>query len=111
MVELKVNGVTASITGAGQKTIMLTVDGVTATLSPKRTFAIGTTLEHTNGHEYVLAQIKQTYGPPRAYLINLDSGRARNSRKVVLVKDGCVEDLPAEKDQFIDPAGNGRDLI
>jgi hypothetical protein len=74
-----------------------------------RTFSIGTILEHENGDEYLLAKVQD-----RAYLVNTDTGRCRNSRKVVKVqsafksKDGYyVEDLPCEKDKFLDPDNRG----
>lgn len=83
-----------------------------------RTFPIGMTLEHANGTEYQLVSILQSNGSKRAYLINTDTGRARNSRKVVKVQgdfhseEGLyVEDLPCEKDKFIDPEGDGREYI
>ena len=77
----------------------------------ERQFPIGLNLEHDNGDTYVLARIVQPNGTFRAYLINEDTGVARNSRKVVMVKDpdggdfgrGYVTDLPAEKDRFLDP--------
>jgi len=80
-----------------------------------RTFPIGMILEHENGVDYQLVSIKSNkYATARAYLINTDSGRARNSSKVVWVQgdfhseEGLyTEDLPCEKDKFIDPNGNG----
>lgn len=80
-----------------------------------REFPIGMTLEHANGSDYVLSRIKQWDGSYRAYLINHDTGIARNSRKVVKVEEptsggvgrGYVTDLPAEKDRFYDPDGSG----
>jgi hypothetical protein len=80
-----------------------------------RTFPIGMVLEHANGDEYILARICQYKGGPgRAYLVNLDSGRARNSTKRVPVlgdfhsdEGFYTEDLPCEKDEFIDPDGDG----
>jgi hypothetical protein len=80
-------------------------------------FHIGDVLEHKNGNEYLLTRIKQ-YKGYRAYLINMDTGIARNSDKCVMVKGavkgGCkgyVTDLPARKDQFIDPNGDGVAVI
>ena len=74
-----------------------------------RTFPIGMILEHASGVEYMLSKV---HG--RAYLINLDTGRARNSHKVVYVQgdfhseEGLyTEDLPCVKDKFIDPDGDG----
>jgi len=84
-----------------------------------RTFPIGMALEHANGTKYQLVSIRQRVGGvKRAYLVNTDTGRARNSSKVVKVlgdfhsEDGLyTEDLPCEKDKFIDPEGNGREYI
>jgi hypothetical protein len=80
-----------------------------------RTFPIGMILEHANGVEYQLVSICQRVGgPKRAYLINTDTGRARNSSKVVAVQgdfhseEGLyTEDLPCSKDKFYDPDGDG----
>ena len=80
-----------------------------------RTFPIGMVLHHANGTEYQLVSIKRNkYASARAYLINTDTGRARNSSKVVPVlgdfhsEDGLyTEDLPCEKDKFVDPDGDG----
>jgi hypothetical protein len=80
-----------------------------------RMFPIGMVLEHANGDEYQLVTIKRNkYDTGRAYLINTDTGRARNSTKVVPVQgdfhseEGLyTEDLPAVKDKFIDPDGDG----
>lgn len=81
-------------------------------LASERKFAIGDMYDHENGHEYQLVRIKQSNGTFRAYLINTDTGIARNSRKVVLVQEpkvdgGYVTDLPAEMDKFYDPEGDG----
>lgn len=85
----------------------------------ERQFPIGLSLEHVDKDgsitEYLLARIKQYNGTHRAYLINHDTGVARNSRKVVMVQEpkggefgkGYVTDLPAERDKFIDPDGDG----
>jgi len=78
-------------------------------------FKIGMTLEHENGTDYQLISIKTSkYAKARAYLVNTDTGRARNSSKVVTVQgdfhseDGLyVEDLPCEKDKFFDPENPG----
>ena len=74
-----------------------------------RTFPIGMIFDYKNGTEYILSKVHD-----RAYLINLDTGRARNSRKVVYVQgdfrseDGLyTEDLPCERDEFVDPDGDG----
>lgn len=81
-----------------------------------RTFPIGMILDHASGVEYQLVSIKRNKydTSPRAYLINTDTGRARNSTKVVPVQgdfhseEGLyTEDLPAVKDKFIDPDGDG----
>ncbi len=84
-----------------------------------RTFPIGMVLDHANGGEYQLVSIcRYKGGTKRAYLVNTDTGRARNSTKVVPVmgdfhsEEGLyTEDLPAVKDKFIDPDGNGREYI
>jgi len=79
-----------------------------------RTFPIGMILKHESNVDYILSSILQSNGSRRAYLINLDTGRARNSRKVVKVQgdfhseEGLyVEDLPCEKDKFSDPDNEG----
>jgi len=84
-----------------------------------RTFPIGMVLEHANGTDYQLVSIvSRPGGTKRAYLVNQDTGRARNSTKVVKVmgdfhsEDGLyTEDLPCEKDKFIDPEGDGYEYI
>ena len=84
-----------------------------------RTFPIGMVLDHANGTEYQLVSIKSNkYASARAYLVNTDTGRARNSSKVVPVlgdfhsEDGLyTEDLPCEKDKFVDPDGDGYEYI
>ncbi len=84
----------------------------------KRRIMVGDYLNHKTGIEYQLIQIKTDSSSEskskshRAYLINEDTGIARNSRKVVYVKfdgdAGYVTELPAEKDCFYDPkARNG----
>ena len=80
-----------------------------------RTFPIGMILEHADDVDYQLVSIcRYAGGPKRAYLVNTDTGRARNSTKVVKVlgdfhsEEGLyTEDLPCEKDKFIDPDGDG----
>lgn len=80
-----------------------------------RTFPIGMVLEHANGTDYQLVSIKRNkYDTARAYLVNQDTGRARNSSKVVAVQGNFhseeglyTEDLPCEKDKFYDPDGDG----
>lgn len=80
-----------------------------------RTFPIGMILEHENGVDYQLVSIKSSkYALARAYLVNLSTGRARNSTKVVPVhgdfksEEGLyTEDLPCEKDRFYDPENDG----
>lgn len=84
-----------------------------------RTFPIGMILEHANGTDYQLVSIvSRPGGVKRAYLINTDTGRARNSSKIVAVlgdfhsEEGLyTEDLPCEKDKFIDPDGDGDEYI
>lgn len=84
-----------------------------------RTFPIGMILEHANGTDYQLVSICARPGAQgRAYLVNTETGRTRNSTKVVRVmgdfhsEEGLyTEDLPAVKDKFIDPDGNGREYI
>lgn len=78
-------------------------------------YPIGMIFEHANGDEYLLSRILQRNGTHRAYLLNIETGVARNSDKVVLVQDakgggtgrGYVETLPARKDKFYDPDGSG----
>lgn len=80
-----------------------------------RTFPIGMILEHANGTDYILASIKRNKNDiGRAYLVNLDTGRARSSTKIVSVQgdfhseEGLyTEDLPCGRDKFIDPDGDG----
>lgn len=82
-------------------------------LAAERQFPIGMVFDHVEDdgteQEYLLTRILQTDGSYRAYLINVATGRARNSRKVVKVQGcskgnyGYVTTLPAEKDRFIDP--------
>lgn len=78
-----------------------------------REFPIGMELEHENGDEYLLARIKQCSGSFRAYLINQDTGIARNSTKRVMVEEpkngrGYVTDLPCKKDRYYDPEDCGK---
>ena len=79
------------------------VDAIAALVEAcaERQFPIGMILDHANGHEYILAKVNGM-----AKLINLDTGRCRNSRKVVYTqgpaKDSYVTDLPAERDKFIE---------
>lgn len=73
-----------------------------------REFPIGTIFDHENQNSYLLARIKQPYGGYRAYLINDETGIARNSTKRVMVEEssngrGYVTDLPCKKDRFYDP--------
>jgi hypothetical protein len=80
-----------------------------------RTFPIGMVFEHANGTEYQLVSIcGYKDGPKRAYLVNTDTGRARNSTKRVSVlgdfhsEEGLyTENLPCQNDKFIDPDGDG----
>lgn len=84
-----------------------------------RTFPIGMILEHANGVDYQLVSIcSYKGGPKRAYLVNTDTGRTRNSTKKVWVQGNFhseeglyTEDLPCEKDKFIDPDGDGDEYI
>jgi len=82
----------------------------------ERQFPIGMFLDHVdkNGRETTEYQLVKVHG--RAYLINQETGRARNSRKVVYVQgnppDGYyVTDLPAEKDKFLDPECDNGELL
>ncbi len=73
-----------------------------------REFPVGMVLEHENEDSYLLARIKQPSGAFRAYLVNVNTGIARNSTKRVLVEEpkngrGYVTDLPCKKDRFYDP--------
>ena len=77
-----------------------------------REFPIGMMLEHENQDNYLLARIKQSSGAFRAYLINQETGVARNSTKRVYVEEpkngrGYVTDLPCKKDRFYDPEDCG----
>ena len=77
-----------------------------------REFPIGMMLEHENQDNYLLARIKQVNGSFRAYLINQNTGIARNSTKRVIVEEpengrGFVTDLPCKKDRFYDPESYG----
>lgn len=77
-----------------------------------REFQIGMVLEHENQDSYLLSRIKQCSGAYRAYLINMDTGIARNSTKRVMVEEpkngrGYVTDLPCKKDRFYDPEDEG----
>jgi len=111
--KVKLNGKKVIIDLDKPKVKKLVTELVKACLT--RTFPIGMVLEHENGVEYQLVSICQHRGGAgRAYLINTDTGRARNSRKVVAVlgdfhSEGGLytEDLPAERDKFFDPDGNG----
>ena len=81
----------------------------------ERQYAIGEAYEHSNGDEYLLSRILQRGGGHRAYLINIDTGVARNSDKVVMVQDpkggeygrGYVTTLPCRKDKFWDAENPG----
>jgi len=73
-----------------------------------REFPIGMMLVHENQNNYLLVRIKQSSGAFRAYLINAETGIARNSTKRVLVEEpenghGYVTDLPCKKDRYYDP--------
>ena len=75
-----------------------------------RRWKIGTILVHANGSEYILCK---NINDGRAYLYSADTGRARNSRKVVKFMgddpaDCYTEDLPCEHDRFYDPENPGQ---
>lgn len=114
---VKLNGKKVTIDLGKPKVRQLVTELVEACLT--RTFPIGMVLEHANGTDYQLVSIKRNkYDAARAYLVNTDTGRARNSTKVVSVlgdfrsEDGLyTEDLPCEKDKFIDPEGDGYEYI
>jgi len=111
--KVKLNGKKVTIDLSKPKVAKLVTELVQACLT--RTFPIGMVLEHANGTEYQLASIKSNkYTSARAYLVNTDTGRARNSSKVVPVlgdfhsEDGLyTEDLPCERDKFVDPDEDG----
>lgn len=111
-VQLIVNGKTVALSRKSEKEF----EKAFAPKPVARKFYIGDELEHTNGDSYLLTRIKQ-YAGHRAYLINTDTGIARNSDKTVMVEGatktckGYVNELPARKDEFIDPDGNGVDVI
>lgn len=81
-----------------------------------RTFPIGMYLTHASGIKYQLVSIKSNkYAQARAYLVNTETGRTRNSTKTVPVQgdfhseEGLyTEDLPCEKDKFVDPESPGQ---
>lgn len=78
-----------------------------------REFPVGMVLEHENQDSYLLTRIKQCGGSYRAYLINMETGIARNSTKRVLVEEpkngrGHVTDLPCKKDRFYDEENPGQ---
>ena len=112
-IEVKMNGkkVVVDLNRPKVKTALTSLLEACAT----RTFPIGMILEHANGDEYILSSIcRYKGGPKRAYLVNTDTGRARNSTKVVSVlgdfhsDEGLyTEDLPCQKDKFYDPDGDG----
>jgi len=110
---VKLNGKKVTIDLDKPKVRKLVTELVEACLT--RTFPIGMILEHANGVEYQLVSIcSYKGGPKRAYLVNTDTGRARNSTKKVWVQgdfhseEGLyTEDLPCEKDKFVDPDGDG----
>jgi hypothetical protein len=82
----------------------------------ERHFDIGMPIfEHANGDSYLLCRVK-TGSRYVAKLMNLRTGAARNSTKVVYVQDpdggkngrGYVIDLPCKKDRFYDPENRGK---
>ena len=110
---MKLNGKKVNIDLDKPKVRQLVTELVQACLT--RTFPIGMILEHASGTEYQLVSIvRRPGGVKRAYLVNTDTGRARNSTKVVSVQgdfhseEGLyTEDLPCVKDKFYDPDGDG----
>ena len=107
---LKVGGKSITIDTNKPKVGELLVQLVKALTT--REFPIGMVLEHENEDSYLLSRIKQQSGTFRAYLINMNSGIARNSTKRVLVQEpkaghGYVTDLPCKKDRFYDPESYG----
>ena len=110
--KVKLNGKKVTIDTNRPKVAKAVADLINACAT--RTFPIGMELEHENGDDYMLSSILQPNGSKRAYLINLTTGRARNSTKVVEVmgdfhsEEGLyTEDLPCVKDKFVDPDGDG----
>lgn len=112
---LKINGKSVKIDTNKPKVAALLEQLIKALTT--REFPIGMALDHSNGGEYLLARIRQSNSTYRAYLINTDTGIARNSDKAVKVLEadgggefgrGYVETLPARKDRFYDPDNDGQ---
>lgn len=90
----------------------------------ERHFPIGMYLTHKDSDggvtDYELVSIRRWGGgAPRAYLVNTETGIARNSTKVVPVlgtakgkagENYYTTDIPAEKDKFFDPENPGQFL-
>lgn len=112
--KVKLGGKKVTIDTSRPKVAKAVASLIEACATPE--FKIGMYLEHDNGTEYQLVSIRQhAGGPARAYLVNDDTGIARNSTKVVPVlgnrEDGFyTEDLPCQKDKFYDPDGSGEFL-
>ena len=107
---LKINGKSVKVDTNKPKVADLLAQLIKALTT--REFPIGMMLEHENEDNYLLARIKQCNGSFRAYLINQETGVARNSTKRVYVEEpkngrGYVTDLPCKKDRFYDPENNG----
>jgi len=106
---LKINGKSVKVDTNKPKVADLLAQLIKALTT--REFPIGMMLEHENQDNYLLARIKQYNGSFRAYLINTETGIARNSTKRVYVEEpkggengrGYVVDLPCKKDRFYDP--------
>lgn len=95
-----------------QKNVAACLQNLINALTERR-FAVGSYLTHCTGVRYQIVRIKTD--SLRAYLVNTQTGRARNSEKVVMVKiddanfpNGYVTDLPVVKDKFWDPENVGQ---
>lgn len=119
--KVTINGKTRTINPNTDQKVIDALNNLVDAMSVRR-WPIGMYFDHVdkygNEQEYHLVRIKQPNGSYRAYLINADTGIARNSRKVVKVltdndefKHGYVEDLPAEYDRFVDPDGDGSTFL
>ena len=107
---LKVGGKSIKIDASKPKVADLLAQLIKALTT--REFPVGMVLEHENEDNYLLARIKQSSGSFRAYLVNMNTGIARNSTKRVMVKEpdngrGYVTDLPCNKDRFYGPDDEG----
>lgn len=108
---LKINGKSVNIDTNKPKVADLLAQLLKALST--REFPIGMVLEHENQESYQLVRIKQCSGAFRAYLINANTGIARNSTKKVMVEEpensrGYTTDLPCKKDRFYDAEDEGR---